>query len=171
MWLFGRHDPLDVVEEALKRRKWKYERVDAYTILTGVAAQSGHPYFIVIRHEEQKKTVLFLFNPLLKSADDALRILAAGKPPFLRVHTDEGHSTQQVSDLCQFLMHQNYRIVLGCFERDERDGEVRYRIAIPYRDTSLTIEQVYWCIDVAVGTLEATMPDMKRIIGAERMAV
>ena len=171
MWLFGKHDPMNVVEDALKGRDWKYARVDANTILTGVQTASGRVYFIIIRHEDGKRTVLFLFNPLIRGAADALQALAGGRPPFLRVHTNEGHSSQQVAEVCQSLMHKNYQIVLGCFERDERDGEIRFRIAIPYRDTSLTVEQVNWCIDIATGTMEAVMSEIEKMIGSERMTV
>jgi hypothetical protein len=171
MWLFGRPDPMNVVEDALRRRGWKYVRLDADTILTGVQTASRRLYFITIRHEEQKRTVLFLFNPLIGSAADAFQTLAGGQPPFLRVHTNEGHSSQQVAEVCQSLMYMNYQIVLGCFERDERDGEIRFRIAIPYRDTNLTVEQVNWCIEIAIGTMDAFMPEIENVVGSGRMTV
>jgi hypothetical protein len=65
----------------------------------------------------------------------------------------------------------NYQIVLGCFERDERDGEIRFRIAIPYRDTNLTVEQVNWCIEIAIGTMDAFMPEIENVVGSGRMTV
>ncbi len=170
MWLFGRQDPLDVVEEALKRRGWKYQRLDAQTILTGVVTASQRFYFIAIRHESDKRTVLLLFNPL-RGAAQAIQALTAGRPPILRIHPDEGYSGQQVAEVCEKLMHQNYRIVLGCFERDERDGEIRFRIAIPYRDTNLTVEQVNWCIDIGVHTLEAAMSEIEKVIGEGRVMI
>jgi hypothetical protein len=171
MWVLGKPDPMNVVENALRNRNWKYARLDANTILTGVQTVSGRVYFIAIRHEVQRRTVLFLFNPLIRGAADALQALAGGRPPFLRVHTNEGHSSQQVAEICQSLMYMNYQIVLGCFERDDSDGEIRFRIAVPYCDTKLTVAQVDWGIDVAVSTMEVAMPEIERVMDSGRMTV
>lgn len=157
MWL--KHDPTDEVERALKKRAWKYLKVDDQTIITGVGGlPSGYTYFISIRHEGERKTVLFLFNPLEKDSAHAFQSAAAGRPPVMRVHPTAGHSGEQVAGVCEILMHRNYGIVLGNFERDCRDGEIRFRIPLPYCDTNLTVEQVNWCIEMATSTLEMTMP-------------
>ncbi len=37
----------------------------------------------------------------------------------------------RVAEICQFLLHLNFNIWLGHFERDASDGEIRFRIEIP----------------------------------------
>lgn len=163
---FGKRDPMAAAEEALKKRGWKFDRMDAETLLAGVRTAFEHHYLISIRHDVDRKTVLFLLN-LLNRPAGFIQAIAAGHLPFLRVHSAVGHSQEQVAGVCKVLMEENYRLVLGNFERDEKDGEIRFRIALPYRDTNLTVEQVNWCIDIAVGTLEVVMPKIEEAIGAE----
>jgi len=154
--LFGRGDPMDVVESALGKRGWRYQRVNPQIIITGVAGLAGHGCLIAIRHEEDKRTVLFLFNPVKESG---------GTHQPLKIHPEGGYTSDQVAKACEVLMGQNYRIVLGSFERDPSDGEIRFRIALPYRDTGLTVEQVNWCIDIGIGTLGRVIPELERELG------
>ena len=150
--LFGKGDPMDAVEEAMKRRGWRYERMDKQTIVTGVTTARNNRYFILIRHEEDRRTVLFLFTPV--SDESGGGMLGRVGPGLRGIHTSGGYTSEQVSQACQLLMHHNYRILLGNFERDNSDGEVRYRIAIPYRDSTFTAEQVNWAIDAAIPTMD-----------------
>jgi hypothetical protein len=88
-----------------------------------------------------------------------------GRGPFLRVHTGAGHTDTQVAQVCAALMDFNYGLLLGSLERDANDGEVRLRIAIPYRDASPTAEQVNWCIDIGIGSLLEAMTKIDEIVG------
>ncbi|MEM4723668.1 MAG: hypothetical protein QXP01_01490, partial [Candidatus Hadarchaeum sp.] len=85
--LFGNGGAVKVVKRALDSKGWKYLQVDSATILTGVMTPAQHAYFITIRHEEDRKTMLFLFNPA-KGLTQALESLTLGKLPFECVHAD-----------------------------------------------------------------------------------
>jgi len=156
-------DPLDAIEGVLKKRKWKYLRVDGETIMTGVAIPPARLCTLTIRHELDRKTVIFLCN-VMRSPMDALRAIAGGKPPVMRVHTDAGHSPAQVGSVCDCLLHLNYGMLLGSFDRDQTDGEIRFRVAIPYRDSRLSAEQAGWCIDVAMISLDHGMSKVEEIL-------
>ena len=145
MFGFGKSNPMDTCERSLKERGWKYQRSDANTIVTGMTGQEGRSYYFSIRHDEQKKTLLFLFNPLRPDTE-------ATRP--LLIHTSAGLTEDEVAEIVALLMDENYRMVLGSFERDESDGEIRFRIALPYRDASPTLEQVNWCMMIAIATSE-----------------
>lgn len=150
--LFGRRDPMDVVERALRERGWKYQRDNPQHIITGVSVP-GFTSILSIHHEEGKKTVLFLFYPSIEGTAT------------VKIHESAGYTPLQVARACELLLGENYRIVLGCFERDPSDGEIRLRIALPYRDTDLSIQQVNWCIDIGFATLAKIMQEVERQIG------
>jgi hypothetical protein len=164
--LFGKYDPVATVEGALKKRSWKYGKPDGESIITGVATASGHNCFISIRHVGDRKTVVFLFNPTTGMAD-ALLAVTTGRLPFFRVHQAAGHSEDQVRNVCEILVNENYRIMLGDFERDHNDGEIRFRIALPYQDGELTADQVNWCIDIAVTTVDLVTMKIERYLKGE----
>lgn len=163
MRLFAKGDPMDVVEQALQARPWRYTRIDAQTVISGVTTPSGRHYLIAVRHEVERRTLLFLTNPV-KGPADGIPALVAGRAPLFFVHPSAGHTADQVARVCEALMDENYRLLLGCHERDQSDGEIRYRIALPYRDTAITIEQVNWCVDVGVGTMEVMMGKLDGIL-------
>jgi len=144
-------DALSVVEKALSGRAWKYKKENDAMIQTAVG--SKRDYFIVIRVEKERKTALFHFAPL--DRDDKL----------LRVHAALGHSREQVDGVCQLIAHLNFRALLGSLERDFTDGEMRFRISVPYRDGSLTVDQANWCLDVGVGYLDSVIPKIERFLG------
>jgi len=166
MKLFGQADAMDVVEKGLQLRGWKYDRADRTMIKTGVHSQSGRNYSIIILHEEDKRTLLFLYNPM-RPLDEIPAAIAQGKLPVMQVHAEKGQTSADVAGVCQILLQENYRIVLGAFERDARDGELRFRIALPYRDAEPTPAQVNWCIDVAISTLDKVMATVERFLRGE----
>lgn len=145
---------MGVGERALNERNWKFQRPDDRTIITGVRTLAGRQYIIVIRHEVEKQTMVLLFVPL--SGEEG--------PPQerrVRLHPMVGWTEDQLAGAGRILLHYNYRIVLGGFEVDANDGELRFRIALPYRDAKLTTKQVNWCIDIATGTLDVFMPKLE----------
>jgi hypothetical protein len=160
MWFGGKSDPMGVVENALKARSWKYVRSDDATVMTGVHLPSGWFCGIAARNEAARKTVLFIFSPI-KESEAAVQAMSAGRIPFFKLHPAAGHTAEQVAGACALLMFRNYRMLLGNFERDHTDGEVRFRVALPYRDTTLTLDQVHWCMEIALESLVVTLPRLE----------
>lgn len=158
--LFGKTDPMSVVQQALDARHWKYQRVDSETIVTGVNTPLGSRFLLVFRHETDKQTVVLLVNEV-GDPTAMLQAISQGNLPVLQVHVNRGHTEQQIAGVCQILLHQNYRMVLGAFERDARDGEIRFSIALPYRNSSLTQEQVNWSLEIAVSSFEIGVSKVK----------
>jgi hypothetical protein len=162
--MFFKSDPLEVVEGVFKKRNWKSTRMDDQTILTGVGLSPARVFLLSIRHEPERKTVVFLCN-FLHGPAQAMQAVAAGQPPVLRVHRDAGYTSQQVSGVCELLLHLNFEMLLGSFERDNADGEIRFRVSLPYRDIRLSSEQVNWCIDIITISLDNGMRKMEELLG------
>ncbi len=165
-WVFGistASRAIPTVEAALRKRDWKYVRVSDDLILTGVDSLSGK-YLIVFGNDPKKKTLMLAFNQLLH--DQALEnMVRNGQFPVFRVHESAGDTPAEVAAVCQRLLAENYRIAVGRFERDPKDGEIRFVIAIPYRDRSLSIEQVDWTLTLGIQTLDLIMPQIHRMVG------
>lgn len=159
MWFKTKSSPLDAVEQALQKREWKFYRVDEKTVLTGVATSLERSYMIGIRHEPERRSVVLLFNRVLGKAGVAE---AAANRPYFRVHSSAGHDRATVAEVDELLMDRNFTTLLGNFERDRSDGEIRFRITLPYRDAPLTADQVNWCIDVAVPTIDSTLVEVEQ---------
>jgi hypothetical protein len=159
--MFFQKTPMDIVELTLKARSWKYVRIDSEAIMTGFATSNGN-CFLLVRHDKERNTLLFLCNPA-KAPVAALEALSSDQPPILRIHEKNGSSPEQVNRVNEFLLHQNYRLLLGAFERDASDGEIRFRIALPFPDGAPTQKQVNWCIEMACSTVSQTMQELAKV--------
>ncbi len=153
---------MDTVEKAMKQQGWKYLRADERTVVSGFA--TPRHYMAVVRHDTGRQTLLFLFVPL-QVGDLGLAQLVAGAPPLFRVHTTAGHTSDQVARVCEILLRENYRMLLGNFERDPQDGEIRFRIALPFRDGSVTTDQVLWCLRIGLESADAGMREVQNALG------
>lgn len=157
--LFGsKKDALDVVEARLKAQDWKYAKVDERTIVTGFRAGPG-AVLVHFRNEPGKRALLLLANGL-PSAGNAFAALDAGRLPLLCVHTKAGYTEQQVQRVCQDLLARNYRFAVGGFERDPSDGEIRFRIGLPYRDALPTEDQIEWCLGATAEAMSELLRDL-----------
>jgi hypothetical protein len=160
--LFSGGDVLAVVERVLQKRGWNYHRLGDHLILSGVRSMAGF-YLITFGDERDKRTLVILFNELPRTLEALESAVRNSRHPLFRVHEDAGHTASQIAGVCERLLAENYRLVLGRFERDPKDGEIRYGIAIPYRDQKLSEDQVNWAIDVGTRTMDQVMPEIHRM--------
>lgn len=77
----------------------------------------------------------------------------------------------RINDLMVAMSFINYRIILGKFAYDARDGEVCFSIDIPIDENIVTYEQFKHCLDVAVKTVEEYAPKLRAIANGEKSAV
>jgi hypothetical protein len=159
-----RHDPMSVVEGALKERNWRYMRSSAGGILTGVG-EDGRSVTIAIMNDEERKTLLFQMHPTVGREASLLSGIMSGRPPFMRVHVTAGITAAQVAHVCEMLLDRNSQMLLGSFDRNASSGELRLRIALPYRDGPVTMEQVSWCVDIGAQSTYMVMLEIEKITG------
>ena len=158
-------DPMDAVEGALRARSWKYQRADSQ-IMTGCAmpAQDCAYQFIRIRNLVDRQTLSFQFTPGF-GPERAMAALLAGRPPMLCIDERVGFSPQQVALACALLTNENYDIILGSYARDESDGEIQFKIALPYRDSKVTEAQAEWCIGIGTSSAMAIVRELRAALG------
>lgn len=167
MWFTNKVTPMSVVEDALKQRSWKYQQLDQNSVLAGFATESAN-YILRIAYLDAQQTLTMTFSPMVGEAK--LLTTLIGRLPVLTVHPNVGHTPEQVFRVCEALLEQNYRLVTGSFERDPSDGEVRFSVAIPVRDGSVTVQQVSWCIDLGMAASEVAFQQIREMLGEQQSA-
>ena len=77
---------------------------------------------------------------------------------------------ERLADLLMAMGFINYRIILGKFAYDPRDGEVRFSVDVPIDENDLSYEQFQHCLGIAVKTVEEYAPKLKAIAAGEKTA-
>jgi hypothetical protein len=80
------------------------------------------------------------------------------------VRVPEGNKRLQVAE---FITRANYGIMIGNFEMDFRDGEVRYKGALEYADGDLTIMMIEKLIEKCAYTMARYFKGLMKIIYAD----
>ena len=109
---------------------WKYTRHDDDKVITLNMRGDDLPMEMVLAVRE-KQQVVSLLSPIPSKAPEDKRIDAA-----VAVNV------------------ANYGIVCGSFDYDISDGEIRWRATLPYRDTAITKDQIYYLVMVSAGTVD-----------------
>lgn len=81
----------------------------------------------------------------------------------------EGHgapSPEALNVFLQYLMDTNYKLMVGRFGWDHRDGEVIFEIAILCTDALVTRDQFMANLILAVQTVEKRYPQLQRALWA-----
>ena len=127
---------LDTVEDIFSRQHWHYEIVQEHilTNFDGVA--------LLISVDEEREIVL-LQAPILPGAD---------MPGSISARPDAEMNA------CIYLLSANYRLALGAFTRDYRDGEIRFEVNLLTLGSLLSDEQMYSAILIAVAAVTHHAP-------------
>lgn len=106
---------------------------------------------------EPGKTYLMTIDPIVEKNCLSLKV-----PEILTAPQDE-IPAERLKDLLMAISFINYRIILGKFAYDPRDGEIRFSVDIPIDKNTVAYEQFKHCLDVIVMTVEEYAPKLKAI--------
>ena len=109
---------------------WKYTRHDDDKVITLNMRGDDLPIEMILFVRE-KQQVVSLLSPIPSKAPEDKRIDAA-----VAVNV------------------ANYGIVCGSFDYDFSDGEIRWRAVLPYRDATITKDQVNFLVMVSATTID-----------------
>lgn len=131
---------LDATIDFFQKDDWKFTRIAEKTILTmSVSAENGNFSCLAEAREEQKQLVFYAIYP-------------TKVPNHKRVEAAE------------FITRANYGLVIGNFELDMRDGEVRYKTSIDIEDEPLTSSLVKMLVYINVSTADRYLPGLMSVI-------
>jgi hypothetical protein len=74
----------------------------------------------------------------------------------------------RLADLLMVLGWVNYRIILGKFSYDPRDGEVRFSVDVPIDDNDFNYAQFEHTLGVIINTAETWEPNLKALMAGEK---
>lgn len=105
----------EVVEDYLKRMELPYEWVDETIARLTFSGEQGEWIVLVRTDEEKQICIVFSIYPTPVPVE-------------------------QRTEMAKFLFEENYDLVIGNFEMDATDGELRYRTSIDVENDRLTME-------------------------------
>jgi len=134
---------LETMISFFKEDDWKFEQIEGKTILKmGFSSDNGNWNCYAQAREEHDQFVFY-------------SMLTTNVPPNKRL---------QVAD---FLTRANYGMVIGNFEMDMSDGEIRFKTAIDVAGAGLTTEQVKRHVYINVLTMDKYLPGVMKVAFGE----
>ena len=131
---------LAIVESFLQSDDWNYTRLEDTTILSMGFRGNNGTWTCYARTREQEERFLF-YSILSTNVPEHMRMAAA-----------------------EYLTRANYGMLMGNFEMDFSDGEVRYKTSIDVEGGTLTHKMIENMIYVNVLTMDRYLPGLNRVV-------
>ena len=118
------------IEAFLRKDNWRFRKDpdDRGLFRMGFTVLS-RPFELMIHDAARQKALLFLVTPIV----------------FI--------SESQRRDFAELLSKLNYGLLLGAYEMDPADGEVRLKLAVPTDKAAVTDQQIRHCIAALLNVL------------------
>lgn len=134
---------LEVVAKFLAADDWAYTLVEGRTAYkTAFEGRHGHFACYAQERPEQAQFVFYSVFPVRVPAD-------------------------QLADAAEFITRANYGLVIGNFEMDFTDGEVRYKTSVDVEGIDLAEPLVRHLIYANVLTMDKYLPGLLRVLYGE----
>lgn len=132
----------DAVVEYFDKDNWKYQQLPNQTILRmGYGGKNGNwTCYAQTREEEQQ----FIFYSVLPS----------------------NASEEKRSDIAEFITRANYNLVVGNFEMDYSDGEIRYKTSINLTNVEATYAIIRGLVVPNIFTTDRFFPGIMAVLYA-----
>lgn len=128
---------IDTVNTALEGRKWRFQKFDEdqrCIFKMGIGLENGKADLVIDVREKEKRVIIYVSGP---------------------VNTPE--PKRQL--LADFLTRANYGLIIGNFEMDFNDGEIRYKSSYVFDDTFPPSEDVFLkSMYAAINTFDRYLP-------------
>lgn len=123
-----------------KEDDWRFEQIEGKTILRmGFAGRSGNWQCYAQAREESEQFIFYSVAPINVPED---------KRPAI----------------AEYLTRANYGMIIGNFEMDLSDGEVRYKTSIDVEDDELTSPLVHHLVYANVLMMDKYLPGLMAVI-------
>jgi hypothetical protein len=133
---------LTAIAEFLKEDDWPHNLVEGRTAYkTGFEGKNGQFTCYAQEREEQEQFVFYSIYPV-RAAEDKLQLVA------------------------EFVTRANYGMIVGNFELDYNDGEIRYKTSIDLEDARTVKPLIRHAIYANVLTMDKYFPGLMRVLYA-----
>ncbi len=141
---------LKMLTEYLEQFGWsRYQAVDEPFEKEGIIYTGWHSS---AEEEGYKMTI----DPMVEKGCLSFRV-----PKLLMAPLEE--NPERLDDLTLAIGYINYRIILGKFAYDPRDGEVRFSVDVPIDENTFTFAQFVHTMGVVIKTVERYAPKLQDI--------
>jgi hypothetical protein len=131
---------LEAVERFLKADDWPYNLLEGRSIYkTGFEGKNGQFTCYAQERDEQQQFVFYSVFP---------------------VRAPEN----QLADVAEFINRANYGMIIGNFEMDYSDGEIRYKTSVDIEDVDLSEPLLRHMIYANVLTMDKYFPGLMRVL-------
>ncbi len=131
---------LEAVEQFLKADDWPYNLLEGRSIYkTGFEGKNGQFTCYAQERDEQQQFVFYSVFP---------------------VRAPEG----QLGDVAEFITRANFGMIIGNFELDYSDGEIRYKTSVDIEDVDLNEALLRHMIYANVLTMDKYFPGLMRVL-------
>jgi hypothetical protein len=135
---------IDLLEGFFQAESWEYQRLERRDVLRlGFTGSSGNWTCYAQTREAQRQVVFYSICPL--RAPDGKRMLMA-----------------------EFLTRANYGLILGNFELDLDDGEIRYKTSLDIEDAELTPMLLSHIVYANVTSMDRYLPGIIAVIAGSQ---
>jgi hypothetical protein len=130
----------DTLTEFFKDEGWDYQVLEHRSILRmGFSGENGHWPCLAQAREPQQQVVIYSICPL-------------------RIPEDRRNA------IAEFLTRANYGLVIGNFEMDYDDGEVRYKTSLDVEDAEATSELLRHILYANVSAMDRYLPGILAVL-------
>lgn len=135
---------LDKLTEFFTEEEWEFQALANRGILRmGFSGENGHWPCYAQARETQQQIVVYSICPL--------RVPEELRPA-----------------MAEFITRANYGLVVGNFEMDYEDGELRYKTSLDVEDTEATMELIRHIVYGNVTTLDRYLPGILAVLGGAK---
>ncbi len=133
---------LDIAKQFLEKDDWPVSMVEGRAVVkTGFEGKNGQFTCYAQERKEQDQFVFYSIFP---------------------VRTPEN----KMSEVAEFITRANYGMIIGNFELDYGDGEIRYKTSVDVEDTDFNEPLVRHMVYANVLTMDKYFPGLMRVLYA-----
>ncbi len=133
---------LDAIEHFLQEDDWPYNLIEGRTVYkTGFEGKNGQFTCYAQERTEQEQFVFYSIFPV-RAPDNKL------------------------TEVAEFITRANYGMIIGDFELDYADGEIRYKTSVDIEDVDLAEPLMRHLIYANVLTMDKYFPGLMRVLYA-----
>jgi hypothetical protein len=133
---------LDTVERFLKSDDWPISPVEGRTVIkTGFEGKNGQVTCYAQERNEQEQFVFYSIFPVRTPED-------------------------KMDEVAEFITRANYGMIIGNFELDYGDGEIRYKTSVDIEEVDISEPLIRHMIYANVLTMDKYFPGLMRVLYA-----
>jgi hypothetical protein len=162
-----------VVEQFLHEAGWKFEKIREDSLVAGqtsasFSAEQSPPQAAPSVPAENGNSPGYIYRANIKIEKSVYKMFFFAREPQQQFQMLVTTESQYVPKICrtavaEFLMRVNYRLVIGNFEMDMDDGEVRFRIAVDAGQGLFNLQMIKQMTYLGIVMMDRYSPGMMEI--------